>query len=136
MKGAKECPSEEELLPLFTGQRPLRVPVCGVGPAKGCGPESWRGGAGAASYLEPQEPRPGVGRQVFGHVGVQPRKVQGVGGTQDQRRHSGSAFVPCEGGTGYPPAGPMFPVPQNHRAREAGRLPPASPILAPGTVTP
>lgn len=98
MKGAKECPSEEELLPLLTGQRPLRVPVCGVGPAKGCGPESWRGGAGAASYLEPQEPRPGVGRQVFGHVGVQPRKVQGVGGTQDQRRHSGSAFVPCEGG--------------------------------------
>lgn len=111
-EGAKECPAEKEPFPLFTGQRPLRVPMCAVGPAKGCGPQGWRGQAAAPRYLEPQEPRPGVRRQVFRNVRVELHKVQGVGGTQNQGRHSSSAFVPCEVGTGHPPAGLMFPVPQ------------------------
>lgn len=45
-------------------------------------------------YLEPEEPGPGVRRQVLRNMGVELHKVQRVGGTQNQGRHSSPAFVP------------------------------------------
>lgn len=53
-----------------------------------------RDATGAAGYLQPQEPRPGVRWQVLSNVGVEVLEVQRVGGTQNQRCHPGPAFVP------------------------------------------